>query len=156
MYKEMRRTKQALNKDDINQILEKGEYGIFSTIGEEGFPYGLPLSYVWDGTAIYFHCFLEGLKLENLRKNNKCCVTVVGDTKVLPKEFTTEYESVIVFGEGSLVEDEEEKLASLMKLSEKYSMEAIDAAPAFIEKFLPKTKVIKVTPVHVTGKTSKE
>lgn len=152
----MRRTKQALNKNEINKILEKGEYGIFSTIGAEGYPYGLPLSYVWDGSVIYFHCFLEGLKLDNMKRNAKCCVTVVGDTKVLPKEFTTEYESVIVFGEGSLVEDKEEKLASLMKLSEKYSMEAIDAAPGYIEKFLPKTTIIKVTPIHMTGKTSKE
>lgn len=154
MYREMRRVKQSLNQEAINRILIEGEYGNFSTITKEGFPYGVPLSYTWDGESIYLHSFLKGLKIENINDCSKSCFTVVGKTKVLEEKFTTEYESVIIFGESALVEDENEKIQSLMRLSEKYALKVIEQAPDIIKKQLPATQIIKVTPIHITGKKS--
>ena len=81
MNHEMRRSDWRLAEDEAKQILVQGEYGILSTIGEDGFPYGVPLSYAYDGEKIYFHCAADvGHKLENLDFSNKACFTVVGKT----------------------------------------------------------------------------
>jgi nitroimidazol reductase NimA-like FMN-containing flavoprotein (pyridoxamine 5'-phosphate oxidase superfamily) len=47
-------------------ILNKGEYGVLSTVSAEGQPYGTPLNYCLIDDSIYFHCATEGHKLKNL------------------------------------------------------------------------------------------
>lgn len=119
MNHEMRRSDRKLSEDEAKQILMQGEYGVLSTIGEDGFPYGIPLSYAFDGEKIYFHCAVNaGHKLENLAFSNKACFTVVGKTQVLPEKFSTRYESVIVFGTVTPASD---NLAALELICAKYS-----------------------------------
>lgn len=119
MNHEMRRSDRRLSEDEAKQVLMQGEYGVLSTIGKDGFPYGVPLSYAFDGEKIYFHCAANaGHKLENLDFSNKVCFTVVGKTQVLPEKFATRYESVIVFG---TVKSASDKLAVLELICAKYS-----------------------------------
>ncbi len=105
MFKKMRRSDRALAEVEINEVLEKGEYGFLSTISDHGYPYVVPLSYVYDNNSIYFHCATEGEKLDNIKQNNKVSFCVVTDTEVLPDKFSTKYKSVIAFGKASELED---------------------------------------------------
>ena len=73
----------------------------------DGQAYGVPLNYVFKNNCLYFHCALEGHKLDNIRANNKVSFCVVGKTKVLPDKFSTEYESAMAFGTASVVQGEE-------------------------------------------------
>ena len=149
----MRRSDRKLPEDEARQILMQGEYGILSTIGEDGFPYGVPLSYAYDGEKIYFHCAAnEGHKLENLDFSNKVCFTVVGKTQVLPGKFSTIYESVIVFGTVSPVED---KLAALEKLCEKYSPDFKEQGKRYAKASEMKTAVYELQIMELTGKARK-
>lgn len=149
----MRRNNLKLPEDEARQILMQGEYGILSTIGEDGFPYGIPLSYAYDGEKIYFHCAAnEGHKLENLNFSNKVCFTVVGRTQVLPGKFSTKYESVIVFGTVSPVED---KLAALEKLCEKYSPDFEEQGKKYAKASEMKTGVYELQIIELTGKARK-
>lgn len=121
-YIPMRRKDRALPEQDTRQILERGEYGVLSTAGEDGLAYGTPLSYVLRQDVIYFHCAAMGHKIQNLRKNPKVCFTVVGATQPIyvNKDFSTLYESVVVFGEAFEVVDTAEKYEVLADLCRKY------------------------------------
>ena len=109
MFKKMRRQEKQLPEDKSQEILSEGEYGILSTIGENGYPYGVPMNYIYMNNRIYLHCAQEGKKLENIRYNNKVSFTVVGDYQLKPADFTSSYESVIAIGQANFVEGEEKK-----------------------------------------------
>ena len=96
----IRRSKRALSEEKARAILEKGEYGVLSLQGEEGEPYGIPLSYVVLDNFIYFHCALEGRKIDYMKANPLVSFCVVGrvQPKHRPLYFTTLYESAIVTG----------------------------------------------------------
>ncbi|MDZ5016887.1 pyridoxamine 5'-phosphate oxidase, partial [Clostridium perfringens] len=94
MFKEIRRKDREIEGSQVIEVLKKCEYGILSTVDENGYPYGVPLSYVYANDSIYFHSAVEGHKLENIKKNDKVSFCVVGQTDVLPDKFSTKYESV--------------------------------------------------------------
>jgi hypothetical protein len=147
----MRRKDKALLKDDAVRLLQEGEYGVLSTVDGKGQPYGVPLNYVLRNDCLYFHCALEGHKLDNLLANSRVSFCVVGRTNVLPAEFSTEFESVIVFGEASVVQGNE-RYQALVGLLEKYSPEFLDEGRAYIEKFDNRTKVVRIEIDSITGK----
>ncbi|MBW2473602.1 MAG: pyridoxamine 5'-phosphate oxidase family protein [Deltaproteobacteria bacterium] len=147
----MRRKDKAMQDGAIIGLLQNGEYGVLSTVDGNEQPYGVPLNYVLMNNCIYFHCALEGHKLDNLAANRKVSFCVVGRTKVLPAEFSTEFESVIVFGRASLIEGEE-RYQALNALIEKYSPEFVSEGSAYIEKFDSQTNLVRLEIQHMTGK----
>lgn len=78
MFRLMRRGRQALPPKECREILSRGTCGVLSVLGDGGYPYGVPLSYVYDGESIYFHCAKEGHKLDAIRQNDKVSFCVVG------------------------------------------------------------------------------
>ena len=68
MFKEMRRHKQLLNAEETAAVLNRGTSGVLALSGEDGYPYAVPLSYVFDGEKLYFHSAKAGHKLEALRR----------------------------------------------------------------------------------------
>lgn len=105
MFSEMRRKERAISKEEIDAILAKAEYGTLSTIGANGFPYGVPLNFIFMDKKIYFHCASNvGSKIKNIKNSPNVCFTVIGYTEPLPEKFVTIYESVIVFGIAKEVE----------------------------------------------------
>ncbi|NLW24419.1 MAG: pyridoxamine 5'-phosphate oxidase family protein [Clostridia bacterium] len=151
MFREMRRKDRELGKEEIFEILKKGEYGIFSTISQNGYPYGLPVNYVYTNGSIYFHCAVEGHKLDNIKNNDKVSFCVVGPTQILPDKFSTKYESVIVFGRAIEVSGDEKNRA-LLELINKYSPDYIEQGKEYIQKKNKDSKVIKIKTEHITGK----
>lgn len=151
MQRPMRRNDRALSETQSIEILQKGEYGILSTVSADGQPYGVPVSFAFEGTALYFHCAVEGHKLENLTANPRVSFCVVGETKVLPDKFATRYESAIVFGSASELTGDE-KHAGLTKLLEKYSADFMEKGEKYINSDIQKTRVFKIEIESVSGK----
>lgn len=149
--KTMRRIERQMNEMESLELLKKCDYGILSTCGEDNQPYGVPLSYVVIGKDIYFHCAGVGTKLDNISVNDKVCFSVVGKTKVLQDQFSTEYESVIVFGHAIKL-TEEEKYEPLMEFLKKYSPEFIKEGQLYIDKAKGKTTIIKIESYSLSGK----
>ena len=155
MFQKMRRSDRLISTSESESILTAGEYGVLSTVGENGYAYGVPLSYAYENNGIYFHCaFDEGHKLDNIKLSNKVCFTVVGKTKVIPNELSTKYESVIAFGKAFEIEDEE-KINALILLLEKYSPDHIEKGKKYIAADYKKTSVIKIEVEQLTGKALK-
>ncbi|URZ18577.1 pyridoxamine 5'-phosphate oxidase family protein [Clostridium felsineum] len=151
MFREMRRKDRELRNDDIIEILKNNEYGILSTISENGYPYGVPLSYIYMNDSIYFHSALDGHKLDNIKISDKVSFCVVGETSVVPDEFTTNYESVIILGKAKEIFDDE-KTSVLLEILKKYSKEYIEKGKIYIEKAGQRTKVFKIDINHISGK----
>lgn len=149
--KELRRNDKQISDDEARALLTGAEYGILSTVGSDGQPYGVPLNYVFKNNTIYFHCALLGHKLENIQANPKVSFCVVGDTKVLPAEFSTNFISTVAFGVASEAQGEE-RYDGLLWLLEKYSPDYIDEGRKYIEKLDKSTKLIKVEVQHIRGK----
>ena len=150
-FHEMRRRDRAISEEAALSLLNDGEYGILATIGEDGWPYGVPLSYAYEEGNIYFHSAPEGHKLENLRYVSKVAFTVVGETHVLQEAYSTAYESVIVFGTVRPLEGRE-KTEALVKLAQKYCYDYLDRAESYAEKSSGHVRVYCLEIKHITGK----
>ncbi|ABR48427.1 pyridoxamine 5'-phosphate oxidase-related, FMN-binding [Alkaliphilus metalliredigens QYMF] len=84
MFRELRRKDREIKNNEVIQIIENSDYGILSTVSQNGYPYGVPVSFVFINNSIYFHCATEGHKLDNILNNNKVSFCVVGETCILP------------------------------------------------------------------------
>lgn len=154
MFKDMRRKDKQMDLNQSIEILKNGKYGVLSTVGENGYSYGVPLNYVYLNDSIYFHCAKTGHKLENITHNPKVSFLVVGELEIIPDEFNTKYKSVIVFGKAEEVEEKEKEMA-LMAMIEKYSYNYLEKGKKYIEKDFKNAKVIRVSIEHITGKEGK-
>ena len=149
--KSIRRSDREITIQEARDLLVNAEYGIMSTVGNDGQPYGLSLSYVYKNDCIYFHCAVSGHKMENIEHNPKVSFCVVGKTKVLPDKFATEYESTVVFGVASEVNGAE-KYDALLWLLEKYCADFIAEGKRYIEQKDKITKVFKIEIDRISGK----
>jgi hypothetical protein len=153
--KELRRKDRAITEEEAIALLNKAEYGVLSTVTENGEPYGVPLNFCVIDHCIYFHCAVEGRKIDNIKQNKSVSFCAVGNTEILPDKFGTKYESVIVSGEVEEVFDMNKQLV-LEGLLHKYSPEFIDKGIKYIEDLKEKTRVFKITTNKLTGKARKE
>ena len=153
----MRRKRQALTQAQCQAILEQGSCGVLALSGDDGYPYAVPLSYLYHQGKLYFHCAKSGHKLDALRREPKASFCVVAQDQVAPLEYTTLYRSVIVFGRLRELEDDGEKRAAIEALALKY---APQDTPAHREEAIQRDWgplcVLELTPEHVSGKQGKE
>ena len=149
--REMRRKDKETGTDDAINLLTKCEYGVLSTVGNDGQPYGVPLNYTYKDNCIYFHCALTGHKIDNIDNNPRVSFCAVGNTKVLPSEFSTNYVSAVAFGAASEVQGSE-RYNALVLLLEKFSPDFMEEGKNYIEKFDKATKVFKIEVAHISGK----
>lgn len=151
MRYELRNKKRGVTEADAWELLQRGEYGVLSTCGPDGEPYGIPLSYCLLGDAVYFHCAVTGRKLDNLAVNNHSSFCVVGKTELLPDKFATRYESVIISGQVAEVFDAEKQQALeglVTKYSAKFHAEGLD----YIKAAWEETKTYRISIEEISGK----
>lgn len=149
----IRRKDRRIGDEECRDLLRRGEYATLATVDAAGQPYATPLSYIHRDGGIYFHCALEGHKLDNLRHNPRACLSVVGGTEAFyGGGFSTVYESVVIFGTVREITDEAEKYAALYALAEKYLPEHMEHAEPDITKYGGRTLVFALTPETMTGK----
>jgi len=152
MFREIRLTDRVVNDDKSIEIIKKGSYGVLSTIGEDGYPYGIPLNYTYFNKCICFHCAQEGHKLDNINFSNKVSFCVVTKSDVLGNEFDTDYESAIAFGKAAVITDDSEKKDIMLSVLNKYSAEFLKAGNNYMKKYWDETKVVKIIIEHLSGK----
>jgi nitroimidazol reductase NimA-like FMN-containing flavoprotein (pyridoxamine 5'-phosphate oxidase superfamily) len=154
MKGQLRRKDRAISAERAMQILSRGEFGVLSTVDAENQPYGVPVNYVLVNNCIEFHCATSGHKIDNINYNDKVSFCVVGETQVLPAEFSTAYESVIVFGAISELTGSA-KRDSLVFLIAKYSPDRMEAGMEYIERLIAQTSVYSIAISEMTGKANR-
>ena len=95
MFRPMRRHRQQLSQGDCAAILSRGTSGVLAVAGDGGYPYAVPLSYVYQEGTLFFHCAKAGHKLDALRRCSKASFCVIDQDQVVPPEYTTYFRSVI-------------------------------------------------------------
>lgn len=155
MKREIRRKDRIWENDAAVVLLENGEYGILSMVGTDDYGYGIPINFVKDGDRLYFHCAPEGYKLECLAANPKVSFCVVGETRVIPNQFSTAYQSVIAFGTVHLNLPVEERLHALRLLVDKYSADFKEIGEKYIAKSFHRTNIVRLDIEHISGKSKK-
>ena len=122
----MRRSdKEVTNQEEVEEILSNALVGRLGTC-LNNIPYITPVNFVYDKDKIYFHSAHEGRKIENIKYNQQVCFEIDEIISIIPGRrmpcgSTTEYKSIIIFGEIQIVTDIEEKTFALNKLIEKYA-----------------------------------
>lgn len=154
MFPEMRRKKQQLSREETEKIFRRGSHGVLALLGNEGWPYALPISYVYNEGKLYFHCAAAGHKLEAIARDPRASFCVVDADEVIPELFTTAYRSAIAFGRIRVLEKGPELVRALEALCGKYSP---DIEPEEeIEKFIGSVRVLEMSIEHMSGKEGLE
>jgi len=154
-FRPVRRKDREISKEEALEVLKKGRYGVLSTMGEDGWPYGVPMSYTLRDGKIWFHGAKEGHKLDNIRFCDRVSFCVVGDTKTLPDKFSTIYSSAIVFGKIHECSDEE-KMQGFGELVGKYAPAFAKEGAAYAKNASGRAAVFCLEIEHISGKARKK
>lgn len=157
MFRKMRRKKQELSEQRTADIMRRGKSGVLALAEDGGYPYAVPISYVYEDDKIYFHCAKAGHKLELIQKNARASFCVVDQDLVVPEEYTSYFRSAIAFGEIRVLTEESEKRAAIEKLALKYAPDDTDEGRRkAIDREWSPLCMLEMTITHITGKEAKE
>lgn len=156
MFREMRRKRQLLAEAETIQIFERGTSGVLALSGDEGYPYAVPLSYVYADGRIIFHGAKSGHKIDAIRGCEKASFCVIDRDQVVPEEYTTWFRSAIAFGRVRIIDQDAEKRAAIELLSEKYSPDDPEGRRAEIEREYKILCMFELWIEHMTGKEAIE
>ena len=142
-FRAMRRLRQQLSEEESISILQKSTAGTLALLGDNDYPYAVPISYVYADGRLYFHSALSGHKVDAIRKCEKASFCVIAQDDVQPEKYTTFFRSVIAFGRIHIIEDEAEKLQE-------------EALQKELENGLSRMLMIRFDIEHLTGKEAIE
>ena len=155
-FRAMRRKRQQLTEEKSIGILQKSTAGTLALLGDNGYPYAVPISYVYADGKLYFHSALSGHKIDAIRNCDKASFCVIDQDEVHPEKYTTYFRSVIAFGRIHIIEDEQEKLETARLLGDRYNPNQEEALQKEIEKGLSRMVMIRFDIEHLTGKEAIE
>ncbi len=156
MFRKMRRIKQELHQDELERVLKLNTSGVLALNDSNGYPYSVPLSFVYSNGKIYFHSAKSGHKIDAIKNCPKATFCIVDKDDVKPEKYTTFYKSVIAFGKVEIVNDSEETLFAIKQLGEKYYPHHDIELQQEIDKSINRFLIIKLEIVHITGKQAIE
>ena len=152
----MRRKNQQLTQDEAIGILLKATSGVLALHGDNGYPYAVPVSYVYNNGRLYFHSALVGHKIDAIKSCARASFCVVGQDDVIPEKYTTLYRSVIAFGQIHIVDNESEKLRVARMLGNRYNPNNDEALQKELQHGFNRMAILCFDIEHLTGKESIE
>lgn len=157
MFRPMRRKTRAISDEAAKALLLNEKRGILAVNGDDGYPFALPVNYFYDmeNGKIYFHGAKVGHKVDSLKKSDKVCFTVYGNSQYKEGEWAPYTQSTIVFGRCHLIDDAARTEAEVRRLAEKYypDKSEIDGE---MERSIRGVQLYEITIEHLTGKQVQE
>lgn len=130
---------------------------MLAVLGDSGYPYAVPLSYVYAEGRLYFHCAKTGHKLDSIAREPRVSFCVVDQDQIVPEEYTTYFRSVIAFGRASVIDDDEGRRKAAELLAQKYCPgETAEGVAAEIDRFRRTLCLVELVPEHISGKEAIE
>lgn len=155
MFRKMRRIGQELSAEECMEILTNEPRGVLALLGDDDYPYAIPMSHVYVDGKIYFHGAQEGHKNDAVKKHSKASYCVMDKGVRAEDSWWYTFKSVIVFGKIRTLTDRKEKIDRLTYLGDKFfptHEETVDE----INRLLDRTEVFELTVEHMSGKIVKE
>ena len=155
MFRKMRRLGQQLSDEECIDILTNEPRGVLAVLGDDDYPYTVPMSHVYVDGKIYFHGAKTGHKIDAIKKHSKVSYCVL-DKGVKEKDsWWYTFRSVVVFGRITTLCDDGEKIDKLTHLGNKF-FPTPEETQDEIDRLLDRTEVFEITIDHMTGKVVKE
>jgi nitroimidazol reductase NimA-like FMN-containing flavoprotein (pyridoxamine 5'-phosphate oxidase superfamily) len=157
MFRQMRRIKQQISKEECIKILKEQPRGVLSIIGDDGYPYGIPLDhwYCEEDGKLYFHGAKEGHKIDAIKACDKASYCVMDQGFKKDGGWALNINSVIIFGRISLVEDPEKAKIICTEICRKFTDDEAYLQHE-LEHAFPRVQCLELTPEHMTGKLVNE
>lgn len=155
MFREMRRIKQLLSAEDTLAVMNRCTNGVLACIGDDDYPYAVPLSYVYYNEKIYFHSAKAGHKIDAIANNQKVSFAVIDEDTIVSAEYTSYFRSVIAFGRTRITSGDEWQEA-FSALVEKYSGDLPAEAKQKTINGCTHALLIAIDVEHLTGKEAIE
>ncbi len=157
MFREMRRKHQAQTEEVCTEILKTERRGVLSVLGEDGYPYGIPLNFYYDTEEriIYFHCARVGHKLDAIAENSKVCFTTWNTGYQTPGDWAWNVTSVVCFCRAEPVQDTERTHRKIWAMATKYSPDLEEARDDF-NRNINRTQLVALHIEHMSGKLVNE
>lgn len=123
MFRKMRRFKQELEHEECVRILKEQKRGVLSLLGDDGYPYGIPIDYWYseEDNKLYFHGAGEGHKMDAIKNCDKASFCVYDDGYRKDSEWALNISSVIVFGRMAVVDNRDKILEVCTNLCLKFT-----------------------------------
>lgn len=148
------RKNRGMDLESITELLNRAQVGRVATVSTDGTPYVVPVNFAFEGDRIYFHCALEGMKLDYIKANPK--VGFEADELIelysspeRPCFCGSYYQGVIARGKAAIVNDREKKMHALWLLVDKYVGTRYGEMPADI---VDRTCVVEIIVDEISGK----
>jgi uncharacterized protein len=152
-----RKDREITDESDMINLLQSQLVGTLSLITTEG-PYCVPVNYLYLDECIYFHCALEGRKIESIQYDNRVCFLVeqIGPLALWDKRcgITQIYKSVISFGTAEIITDFNIKKNILIKMTDKYISQEYNYS-SMKDEYIHITNIVKINIGYMTGKENK-
>lgn len=155
MFREMRRGKQLLSIEDTISVMDRCTNGVLACLGDDDYPYAVPISYVYFNEKIYFHSAKAGHKIDAVTKNPKVSFSVIDEDTIVSKEYTTYFRSIIAFGKARIAEGDE-RIEAFKALVEKYSGDQPEEAKLKEIMGCMQSYIFAIDVEHITGKEAIE
>ena len=155
MFRKMRRLGQEISKEECIDILTNEPRGVLALLGDDDYPYAIPMSHVYVDGKIYFHGAQKGHKIDAVNRHPKASYCVMDEGVKAEGSWWYTFRSVIVFGKIRTLTDRDEKIDKLTHLGDKFfptHEETVDE----INRLLDRTEVFEITVEHMSGKVVKE
>lgn len=149
MKRKMNKENRQMNEARLNEVIKNANHGILSVNGDDGFPYAVPVNYVYEDGKIYIHSAKYGYKIDAIRENNKVCFTIIISSKVIPEKFTAAYQSII-----SSVTDETKRRHILEQYIYNMAPNNIENGMKFVDACIKRTELLQIDITEITGKES--
>lgn len=129
--------------------------GVLSMIGDDGYPYGIPLDHWYSGNKLYFHGAKVGHKMDAITAFDKVSYCVMDESFRRDGEWALNIKSVVVFGRIRVVEDEAKKREICTNLVRKFTDDEEYLQKELTNAF-PRVNCLELTIEHMTGKLVNE
>ena len=157
MFRQMLRARQQLTEAECLELLRTEKRGVLSVLGDDGYPYGVPLNHYYneeDG-KLYFHSGKLGHKLDALKRCGKVSFCVCDQGRRDEGDWALRFRSVIVFGQVEFLEDRERIYELAARLSRRFTDDETYIAEE-IRRSGPATCMFALCPEHISGKRVRE
>ena len=152
----MRRKKQALSEDECIDILINEPRGVLAVLGDDEYPYAVPLSHVYVDGKIYCHGTIkDSHKRDAIENHDKVSYCVMDKGVKAEDDWWYTFKSVIVFGRMKTIKDKETKIEKLTQLGNKF-FPTEEETKEEIDRLLDVTELYEITIEHMSGKTVEE
>ena len=157
MFRKMRRFKQQLTNEECIEILKNQKRGVLSLVGDDGYPYGLPINYLYceESGTVCFHGSKEGHKTDAIKNCDKASFCVYDEGYKNDGEWYLNFRSVIVFGRIKIINDHDRALDICRRLMYKF-IDDREFTENEIKKHGNNVQCLELTAEHITGKRIKE